>query len=232
MTKENKKSSGCFRLLLRVVAAFVILAVSIPVILFLPLNKLNPYVTSIQVQRCVGMIVKGEKFKYERSWTQLNNISRYMRRAVIAAEDAKFFQHDGIDFEQAEDAIDDYNDGRRMRGASTISMQLVKNLYLWEGATKYDKFFRKGVEIYLTLWLELLLPKDRILEIYLNVVEWGRGIYGVESAAKNYYRVSAKDLSRGQAAHLAAVLPSPLRHNPRDHSRFTERRAARILARM
>jgi len=107
MTKENKKSSGCFRLLLRVVDAFVILAVSIPVILFLPLNKLNPYVTSIQVQRCVGMIVKGEKFKYERSWTQLNNISRYMRRAVIAAEDAKFFQHDGIDFEQAEDAIDD-----------------------------------------------------------------------------------------------------------------------------
>lgn len=133
---------------------------------------------------------------------------------------------------EAEKAFVEGQDGERARGASTITMQLVKNLYLWEGLTLYDKALRKGVEIYLTIWMELLLSKERILEIYLNVIEWGDGIYGAEAAAQSWYRVPASRVSWGQAARLAAVLPSPIRHRPTDGSRFTEGRAGRIMRRM
>lgn len=165
-------------------------------------------------------------------WRDLEAISPRLRRAVVAAEDGRFYQHWGVDLVEAARAYEESQDGERSRGASTITMQLVKNLYLWEGVTIYDKAVRKGIELYMTVWIELLLPKDRILEIYLNVIEWGDGVYGAEAAAKRWFGVTAARLSWGQAARMAAVLPSPLRHNPADRSRFTERRAGRILGRL
>jgi monofunctional biosynthetic peptidoglycan transglycosylase len=223
----------CFRLLLRAVATTIIAVIALPIILILPLLKVDPPTTSLQIQRRIGAYLNGRwNYAKEQEWRSFSSISPRLRRAVIAAEDARFFDHAGIDVEEAAKAWAEAERGGRRRGASTITMQLVKNLYLWEGWTIYDKAFRKGLEIYLTLAMELLLPKERILEIYLNVVEWGDGVYGAEAAARRHYRRDAASLSAGQAARLAAVLPSPLRRRPTDGSRFVESRAARIMTRM
>ncbi len=220
------------REILQVVGAFVLLVVLVPPALLLPLRWIDPPTTSLQAQRRITALVDWRPYDKRMEWRALGEISPRLRRAVVAAEDGRFYRHWGVDMVEAEKAFEEGQDGERARGASTISMQLVKNLFLWEGVTIYDKAIRKGVEIYLTVWMELLLPKDRILEIYLNVIEWGDGIYGAEAASQAWFRVSSSRVSWGQAARLAAVLPSPLRHRPNDGSRFTEGRAGRILGRM
>lgn len=141
----------------------------------------------------------------DRDWVSLEEIAPALPRAVIAAEDNLFCEHWGFDWESMVEAAGDWAAGRGMRGASTLSMQTSKNLLLWPGRT----LLRKGLEAYATLWLELLLPKDRILELYLNIAEWGPGLYGAEAAARHHFGVSAADLSRRQAALLAVSLPNP-----------------------
>ncbi len=232
MADPKKRPRGCFVLLLRLAASAAILSVSLPVALILPLARLDPPTTSFQVQRRAASWIAWRDYDKRQEWVPLERISPRLRRAVVVAEDARFYRHDGIDIEAAEDAYEEAMSGKRWRGASTITMQLVKNLYLWEGETRYDAALRKGIEIYLTLWMEVLLEKNRILEIYLNVVEWGDGIFGAEAAARAYFRVPAARLGASQSARLAAALPAPLRHTPTDGSRFIERRARRILGRM
>jgi monofunctional biosynthetic peptidoglycan transglycosylase len=156
----------------------------------------------------------------------LEQISPYLRRAVLAAEDDRFYQHNGFDFEEISRALDAYERGKPLRGASTISQQTAKNLFLWEGRS----FLRKGLEAYLTFFIEWALPKDRILEIYLNLAEWGEGIFGAEVAARAYFGKPAAALSRHEAARLAAVLPNPRHWEPDDP--VAQRRARRILERM
>jgi len=161
-----------------------------------------------------------------RDAVPMSAISPHLPRAVLASEDAKFYLHHGFDFDQIVDALEDYGDGRPLRGASTISQQTAKNLFLWEGRS----FVRKGLEAWITVALETVLSKDRILEIYLNSAEWGDGIFGADAAAQRYFKKPAAQLTRGEAARLAAILPSPQRWKP--DGAVARRRAARILARM
>ena len=153
------------------------------------------------------------------------NISKYAAVAVIAAEDQAFPSHDGFDFRQIDRALADRERGRRVRGASTISQQVAKNLFLWPG----QSWFRKGLEAGLTVLIEATWSKRRILEIYLNVAEFGRGTWGVEAASRRYFRKGAGQLTRSDAALLAAVLPSPRRMRVDAPSAYVRRRQQEIL---
>lgn len=164
----------------------------------------------------------------DKDWTPLPRISPNLQKAVMASEDAKFCLHDGFDWEALEENVGKLQRGRKSRGASTISMQTAKNLFLWPNRS----FVRKGVEAYLTVWLELLLPKDRILEIYLNIAEWGKGVYGAEAAARHHFGIPAARLSPRQAALLAVTLPLPLKYNPGSPGPYVSKRAGVIQARM
>ena len=163
-----------------------------------------------------------------KDWVPLTRISPNLQRAVIASEDAKFCQHHGFDWEAVDNAIERNAKGRRTVGASTISMQTSKNLLLWPGRN----FIRKGLEAYLTVWLEALMPKKRIMELYLNEIEWGEGIYGAETAAQTYFGVSAQHLTSQQAALMAAVLPNPLNWKADHPGPYVSERAGTIRARM
>jgi monofunctional biosynthetic peptidoglycan transglycosylase len=152
-----------------------------------------------------GTAMKGVEVR--STWVDLKDISPHLVRAVIASEDQNFCTHDGFDLKEIQKAMQDAENGGDLRGASTISQQTAKNVFLWNGGG----WFRKGLEAYFTVNVEWMWSKPRIMEIYLNVAEWGDGIYGVEQAAQERFGVSAKDLTPRQAAALAAVLPSPNR---------------------
>jgi monofunctional biosynthetic peptidoglycan transglycosylase len=161
----------------------------------------------------------------DKEWAPLERISPHLVRAVVTSEDARFCSHRGIDLIELRNALAD-DDGRR-RGASTLTMQTVKNLFLWTGRD----YFRKGLEALLALYADALLSKRRILEIYLNVAEWGDGVYGAEAAARHQFGISAIDLTASQAALLAAVLPAPRARSAGRPSEAVRRIAGRIAAR-
>jgi monofunctional biosynthetic peptidoglycan transglycosylase len=161
-------------------------------------------------------------------WVSWASISRHVAVAVIAAEDQKFPVHDGFDFNAIDQALDDAGRGRRQRGASTISQQVAKNLFLWPG----HSWARKGLEAWFTILIEALWPKQRILEVYLNSAEFGRGIWGVEAASRKYFGKPAALLTQREAALLAAVLPSPKRMNAANPSAYVQRRQDWILNQM
>lgn len=163
-----------------------------------------------------------------QDWTPYAEISDHLKLAVIAAEDQKFPRHHGFDLEQIREAVDTHLDGGRLRGASTISQQLARNLYLWSGGG----WVRKGLEAAITVPLELFVPKHRLLEIYLNIVEFDRGVYGAEAAARHYFGKSAADLDPAEAAMLAAVLPAPKRFDADRPDRFLRERQRWILEQM
>ena len=175
-----------------------------PAVVILVYAVVPPPATPLMLIRLV------EGHGLSKDWVPLTRISPHLQRAVIAAEDAKFCRHGGFDWVAVDTAIERRRQGGRVVGASTISMQTAKNLFLWPART----YFRKGGEAYITVWLETLLSKRRILELYLNVIEFGPGLYGAEAAARHYFGVAAADLSPAQAARLAAVLPSPLTWRP------------------
>jgi monofunctional glycosyltransferase len=161
-------------------------------------------------------------------WVPWPRISPHAAVAVIAAEDQKFLLHDGFDFDQIEKAMTDAGRGKRLRGASTISQQLAKNLFLWPG----QSWLRKGVEAWFTVWIELIWPKRRILEVYLNSAQFGRGIWGVEAASRAYFGKDAARLDRHEAALLAAVLPSPTRYRIVNSGPWVRSRQAWIVGQM
>lgn len=208
----------------RIAAGVALACFVVPVIVILFFRLADPVLTPLMVVRVF------EGHGIEKTWVPLPQISRSLQRAVIVSEDAKFCMHRGFDWEAVDKAIDNYQskNKRRLVGASTISMQTSKNLFLWQGRS----FLRKGLEAYLTVLLEALMPKDRIFEIYLNIIEWGPGIYGIEAAAQKNFGVSAAKLSPSQAAYLAAVLPNP-RFWRADHpGPGMQARAATIITRM
>jgi monofunctional glycosyltransferase len=170
---------------------------------------------------------------WQHAWVPLDNISPKLARAVIAAEDNQFCSHDGFDWEAIEEAVTYNNQPRnikrgRKKGASTISQQVAKNLFLWPGRS----WVRKGLEVPLTTWVETTLPKRRILEIYLNSVEWAPGVYGAEAASRYYFNTSARKLTTRQASLLAAILPKPLGWSAAKPSGFVNFRANRIQKRL
>lgn len=199
----------------------LIVLVGLPVALILLYRVVPPPLTPLMLIR------SAEGHGIAKDWQPLERISPHLRRSVIAAEDAKFCTHYGFDVDAIENAIDNYEDGGKVLGASTISMQTAKNVFLWPGRT----FVRKGAEAYLTVLLEALWPKRRILEIYLNVVEFGPGVYGAEAASRQFFGKPAADLSAREAAALTAVLPAPLRRSAARPSAYVNQRIAIIRGR-
>jgi len=163
-----------------------------------------------------------------RDWTGFSDISPNMVRAVIAAEDGKFCSHNGFDTEAIQQAIERNAQGGRIRGGSTISQQVAKNAFLWQGGG----FFRKGLEAYFTFLIETIWSKKRIMEVYLNIAETGIGTYGVQAGAQRYYNKDAKDLTGIEAARIAAALPLPKRRAVNGASGFTRRYGNTIAARI
>lgn len=187
------------RALTRAAAAAVLLTV----VLVLPLRWLPPATSSFMLQNRLAQDRSPTVVEYR--WVSRSAISRSTARAVIAAEDQQFFTHTGFDAASIRTAWRDGGRGRRLRGASTITQQVAKNLWLWPGRS----WLRKGLEAWLTLWLELLWPKERILEVHLNIAQFGPRVFGVEAAARRYFRKPASALTLAEAARLAAVLPNP-----------------------
>jgi monofunctional biosynthetic peptidoglycan transglycosylase len=189
------------------------------------LKKENPKKTSFMEYREEEWKTKGKKYRIQKKWVSLGQISPYVMKAVIIAEDDKFWSHKGFDLDAIQKALEkDLEKGKFKFGGSTISQQLVKNLYL----TPSKNPMRKAKEAIITWRLERALNKRRILEIYLNVVEWGEGIFGIEAAAQHYYSKPAIALGSQEAARLAAVLPNPRRYRPNGSSKYVEKRATII----
>lgn len=175
-----------------------------------------------------AFMLQDDERPQQHDWVPWEQISRHAAVAVIAAEDQRFLEHDGFDLEAIDKALTDAKRGRRLRGASTISQQVAKNLFLWPG----QSWLRKGLEAWFTLWIEALWPKRRILEVYLNSAEFGRGVWGVEAASRRYFRKPAAGLNRPEAALLAAVLPNPKRFRISNPSAYVRQRQDWILWQM
>jgi monofunctional biosynthetic peptidoglycan transglycosylase len=189
------------------------------------LRWIDPWTTTVQMERRVQALRTHRPYKKRYEFVPLANISPNLQHAVVAAEDGRFRQHHGFDWVEMQKVLQDDVQRRRLgRGGSTITQQLVKNLFL----TTERSFVRKGVESSLVPMMEAFLTKDRILELYLNVIEWGPGIYGAEAASQHYYHMAAKELSREQAARLAAIIPAPLKRKPAQMNEYS----AIILDRM
>lgn len=195
------------------------------VILF---SFINPPVTPLMIKRAVTKNNKGEFPGIHKEWVSYNEIAPHMVHAVVAAEDNRFAEHWGIDVEAVQKAVDYNKNHRRKRGASTISQQVAKNVFLWPART----YIRKGFELYFTVMIETVWSKKRIMVVYLNVMETGDGLYGVEAAAQKYFHKPASKLTKGEAALIAACLPNPRNRNPAKPTSYLLRRQARILSLM
>jgi monofunctional biosynthetic peptidoglycan transglycosylase len=222
---SGKRKRGWFRALLIGVATLIAAFYLFSSIALVALRWVDPPVTMVQAQRRVEAWVRRKPYTKRQQWEPLGRIAPDMQHAVIAAEDGRFLQHHGIDWKEVQKVVDkDVEDGRLGRGGSTITQQLVKNLFF----TTTRSVLRKAVEFTLAPLAELVLPKKRILELYLNVIEWGPGVYGAEAAARSWYGIPAARVNRDQAARLAAVIPSPLHRKPARMSSYS----AEILRRM
>jgi monofunctional biosynthetic peptidoglycan transglycosylase len=188
------------------------------------LKWIDPITTSVQAERRLESFFQNGSYQKKYKFVPLSRISPAFQHAVIAAEDARFYQHYGFDWKQVAIATSDDFGGKRLRGASTIDQQLAKNLFL----TTSRSFIRKGIEATIVPFEEIILGKQRILALYLNVVEWGPGIFGAEAAARRYYNVPAARVTREEGARLAAILPAPRRRKPASMNDYS----SRILVRM
>jgi monofunctional biosynthetic peptidoglycan transglycosylase len=210
--------------LVRWLAIGAVLVWSLFALILLAARWVDPPSTAVHIQRRLQAWTHHTPYRERYKFIPLSQISPDLQHAVIAAEDARFYQHHGFDWHEIEIAAEDDLEGDRTRGASTITQQLVKNLFFGTGRS----VLRKGAEFTLVPVAEFVLGKRRILEIYLNVVEWGPGIYGAESACRHYEGTAARNIGREQAARLAAILPAPLKRRPERMNNYS----ARILERM
>ncbi|MFI5236418.1 MAG: monofunctional biosynthetic peptidoglycan transglycosylase [Ignavibacteriales bacterium] len=221
----KKIISWLARIILKLFLGFIFLSIFIVLIL----KWVNPSVSSVMIQRKVNAVINlRDKQMIAHEWFSYDNISKQMPLAIIAAEDQNFPFHFGFDFDQIEKAIEQNNRGRKLRGASTITQQVAKNLFLWEGRS----FFRKGLEAYFTLLIEVLWSKERTIEVYMNIVETGDMIFGVGTASHIYFKKLPNKLTRSQAALLSAVIPNPKRFSVRNPSRYILRRQDWIIGQM
>lgn len=184
--------------------------------------------TPLMFIRCYEQMSDGKDIKCKHHWVSLDNISKSMPVAVMASEDQRFLKHHGFDYEAIEKAAMHNLDGKRIRGGSTISQQTAKNIFLWPGRS----WIRKGLEVYFTVLIELVWSKQRIMEVYLNSIEMGDGIYGVEAVAREHFGCSAKELSRSDCALIAATLPNPRQFSSKNPSDYIVKRKYKIMKEM
>jgi len=224
-SKTKKGFWGRFLKLLRnLFFLFLIVSVSWVVIdRFVPI-----YLTPLMVIRSVEAIADGESPKNAKQWVPIENISHNMVQAVVSSEDNLFQTHHGFSFGDITKAFQHNQKGKKVRGGSTISQQTAKNVFLFPQRS----YIRKGLEAYFTVLIELIWSKERIMEVYLNVIEMGDGIYGIEAASHEYFGVSASELSREQAAAIAACLPNPRKYNAAHPSGYIQWRKAKIVSLM
>jgi monofunctional biosynthetic peptidoglycan transglycosylase len=188
------------------------------VLMLIAARWIDPPTTAVHMERRLQAFVHGAPYHERYEFVPLAQIAPDFQHAVVAAEDARFYQHHGFDWDAIELAAEGDMEGGRIRGGSTITQQLVKNLFFGTGRS----LVRKGAEFTLVPVAEVVLGKQRILELYLNVVEWGPGVYGAEAASRYYYKTSARSIDRQQAANLAAILPLPLKRRPDRMTRYSE----------
>jgi monofunctional biosynthetic peptidoglycan transglycosylase len=210
------------RWVLRLVAAWLVLTV----LAVLLMRWVQPLTSAGMLE--ASLTSKDPKYHTHYEWVGMGHISREAPVAVMASEDQAFPYHNGFDMRAIEEAVKDSENGRRLRGASTITQQVAKNLFLWSGRS----FVRKGLEAYFTVLIEAMWPKKRILEVYLNIIELGPGVYGVEAASQHFYHMPAERLSAEDAALLAAVLPNPRKLHVDRPSAYVLSRRDRILEQM
>lgn len=195
---------------------FIISIISVIIFRFIPI-PITPTMIYLLGEQAFD---SERKLVLKKDWESLSNISPNMKLAVIASEDQLFYEHYGFDFAAIKKAIRNNEKGRRLKGGSTISQQTAKNAFL----LPHRNYLRKGLEAYFTMLIELLWSKDRIIEVYLNVIEFGNGIYGVEAASQYYFKKSASKLTKDEASLLAAVLPNPIRYKVDNPSSYILRR--------
>lgn len=188
----------------------------------------NPPITLLMVQRNMERSSDDKPFKMEKEWVDFEEISDNMKRAAVSAEDQLFLKHIGFDVKAIEKAFKTNKKGKKIKGGSTISQQTAKNVFLWPGRS----WVRKGFEAYFTLLIEILWSKERILEVYLNVIEMGDGVYGAEAAAQEYFGKSCRKLTKSQSALIAACFPNPRRWTPRKPTKYIKHRQYLILKNM
>ena len=208
-----------------VVAFFASTILSVVALRFMPV-----VVTPLMLIRCYEQVKAGEELKLSHDWEPLTNISKDLPIAVMASEDAKFLDHHGFDYQAIEHAAkrNRQHPEKRKLGASTISQQTAKNVFLWPGRS----WVRKGFEVYFTALIELMWPKERIMEVYLNSIEMGNGIYGAQAVAEEHFNTDAKDLTKAQCALIAATLPNPRKFSSKNPSAYMLKRQKRILREM
>ena len=208
-----------------VVAFFASTILSVIALRFLPV-----YLTPLMVMRCVEQIGEGKSVKLKHHWVPLEEISPQLPMAVMASEDAKFLQHHGFDYQAIEHAAkrNRQHPEKRKLGASTISQQTAKNVFLWPGRS----WVRKGFEVYFTAMIELMWSKQRIMEVYLNSIEMGDGIYGAQAVAEEHFGTDASELTKAQCALIAATLPNPRKFSSKEPSSYMRKRQSRIMREM
>jgi monofunctional biosynthetic peptidoglycan transglycosylase len=186
------------------------------------------YYTPLMVIRVFEQLKEKKKVKLQHKWTPVSKIAQPLIQAVVASEDNLFLEHNGFDLEQIEKALNEVEAGKRVRGASTISQQTAKNVFLWPGKT----YVRKGLEVYFTVLIELFWSKKRIMEVYLNSIEMGDGIYGAEAVSETHFQKHAYELTKREAALIAATLPNPRKFNSARPSDYMLSRQSQIMSLM
>ena len=181
--------------------------------------------TPLMVTRIVEFKLDGGDAIYSHDWVPLEEISPNLQKAVIASEDGNFLKHSGFDFKAMQKAYKSNKKGKKLKGGSTISQQTAKNVFLWQGRS----YLRKGLEAYFTVLIELIWGKERIMEVYLNSIEMGNGVYGAQAAARHWYSTTAQDLTPKEAAGIAAILPNPRKYKASNSSSFISHRKEKIM---
>ncbi|RKS00893.1 MULTISPECIES: monofunctional biosynthetic peptidoglycan transglycosylase [unclassified Flavobacterium] len=185
-------------------------------------------ITPLMITRAIENKIDGNDAVLSHDWVPLEEISPNLQKAVIASEDGNFLKHSGFDFAAMQKAFKNNQKGKKLKGGSTISQQTAKNVFLWQGRS----YLRKGLEAYFTVLIELIWGKERIMEVYLNSIEMGNGVYGAEEAARVWYRSKAINLTKREAAGIAAILPNPRKYKATNSSSYIERRKDRIMRNM
>ncbi len=186
-----------------------------------------PY-TPLMLTRSIENKLAGNDMVCSHDWVPIAHISKNLQKAVIASEDGRFLTHHGFDFEAIQKAMENNEQGKKLKGGSTISQQTAKNVFLWQGRS----YLRKGLEAYFTVLIELIWGKERIMEVYLNSIEMGDGVYGAQAACEYWYRKDATSLTKMQAAGIAAILPNPRKYKATNSSGYINRRKSRIVKHM
>lgn len=216
--------SKIFKIVRNIILYFFLISIGLVVVYkFIPVP-----VTPLMIIRAVENVGTDNKVLWKHDWISIDDMGIHIQKAVIASEDGKFTSHNGFDVEAIEKAYNDNKRGKRVKGGSTISQQTAKNVFLWPGRS----YVRKAFEAYFTVLIEFIWGKERIMEVYLNSIEMGKGVYGIEAASQHWFNKSAKNLSKKEAAAIAAILPNPLKYKAKNGSGYIERRKNKIARQM